>query len=267
MKNFWIYTALILSITSCQTVLENVPIPEIPQKAVVFGNIEVDGQYHSFRITKSKPILNASESNDYDVITDADVTVSSGANSYTFTYSKVEELYEYFGTLNLTAGEAILQVVTPTLGTLTSKVEVPEAIGAFDLKVDSIVRDYEVQYNILFTFPARDVPQYFRLEGFTGYASDTFPAYATNEYFTNEENLDLPIKLKSSLYKWKDDQGGSADLFVNVTRISKEYYTYGKALQTYNPDNPFAEPKPLPNNITGGLGLFAITRTIRVKIE
>ena len=43
MKNFWIYTALILSITSCQTVLENVPIPEIPQKAVVFGNIAVDG--------------------------------------------------------------------------------------------------------------------------------------------------------------------------------------------------------------------------------
>ena len=90
MKNFWIYTALILSITSCQTVLENVPIPEIPQKAVVFGNIEVDGQYHSFRITKSKPILNASESNEYDVIMDADVTVSSGANTYTFTYSKVE---------------------------------------------------------------------------------------------------------------------------------------------------------------------------------
>jgi hypothetical protein len=266
MNKIFIYAAFVLSLYSCETVLDNVPVPEIPVKAVVFGSIEVTGEYHALRVTKSKPIINNTESSSYDVITDAQVTVTSGTNSYTFIYSNDSKKYEYYGPLDLSSGEAQLKVITPTLGTLTSQVKVPDPIGTFEQKVDSIVRDYEVEYNIIFTLPPSPSAAYYRLEGYTGYATDTFPAYASKEYFTNEGSINDEQKLKTTIYKWKDSQGGSDDLYVNITRITQDYYVYGVALKAYQPNNPFAEPTPLPNNIEGGLGIFALTRTIRVKI-
>ncbi|MFT6112286.1 MAG: hypothetical protein ACJAXV_001073 [Bacteroidia bacterium] len=267
MKKVLIYTLFVLSLYSCETVLENVPVPEIPQKAVVFGSIEVENSYHTLRVTKSKPILNNSTSSGFDAIPDATVTVTSGAQIYTFTYSPAIELYEYRGMIDLSSGEAQLAVNTISLGSLTSRVIVPTKFGAYTLVVDSLVREYETEYAVQFTIPASDNAAYYRIDGYSTYATDTFSSYSTNEYHTNEDALDQELKVKTAFYEWDDKNGSSSNLYVRLSRISEEYYTYGKALENYEPNNPFAEPIPLPNNVEGGLGIFGISRSRVIKIR
>ena len=267
MKKVLIYTLFVLSLYSCETVLENVPIPEIPQKAVVFGSIEVESLYHTLRVTKSKPILNNSTSSGFDAITDAQVTVTSGAQIYTFTYSPAIELYEYRGMIDLSSGEAQLAVNTISLGTVTSRVAVPAKLGTYTLVVDSLVREYETEYAVQFTLPASGSAAYYRLNGYSTYATDTFLSYSTNEYHTNKTELNKELKVKSTFYKWDDKNGSSSDLYVRLSRISEEYYKYGKALENYEPNNPFAEPIPLPNNVDGGLGVFGISRSKIIRIN
>ena len=267
MKKVLIYTLFVLSIYSCETVLENVPVPDIPQKAVVFGSIEVESSYHTLRVTKSKPILNNSTSSGFDAITDAQVTVTGGAQIYTFTYSPAIELYEYRGMIDLSSGEAQLAVNTISLGTVTSRVAVPAKLGTYTLVVDSLVREYETEYAVQFTIPASDNAAYYRIDGYSTYATDTFSSYSTNEYHTNEDALDQELKVKTAFYEWDDKNGSSSNLYVRLSRISEEYYTYGKALENYEPNNPFAEPIPLPNNVEGGLGIFGISRSRIIKIR
>jgi hypothetical protein len=267
MKKVLIYTLFVLSLYSCETVLENVPVPEIPQKAVVFGSIEVESSYHTLRVTKSKPILNNSTSSGFDAIPDATVTVTSGAQIYTFTYSPAIELYEYRGMIDLSSGEAQLAVNTISLGSLTSRVTAPAKLGTYTLEVDSLVREYETEYAVQFTIPASDNAAYYRIDGYSTYATDTFSSYSTNEYHTNEDALDQELKVKTAFYEWDDKNGSSSNLYVRLSRISEEYYTYGKALENYEPNNPFAEPIPLPNNVEGGLGIFGISRSRIIKIR
>jgi hypothetical protein len=267
MKKVLIYTLFVLSLYSCETVLENVPVPEIPQKAVVFGSIEVENSYHTLRVTKSKPILNNSTSSGFDAIPDATVTVTSGAQIYTFTYSPAIELYEYRGMIDLSSGEAQLAVNTISLGSLTSRVTAPAKLGTYTLEVDSLVREYETEYAVQFTMSASGNAEYYRIDGFSTYATDTFSSYSTNEYHTNEDALDQELKVKTAFYEWDDKNGNSSHLYVRLSRISEEYYTYGKALENYEPNNPFAEPIPLPNNVEGGLGIFGISRNRVIKIR
>jgi hypothetical protein len=267
MKKVFIYTLFVLSLYSCETVLENVPVPDIPQKAVVFGSIEVESSYHTLRVTKSKPILNNSTSSGFDAIPDATVTVTSGAQIYTFTYSPAIELYEYRGMIDLSSGEAQLAVNTISLGSLTSRVTAPAKLGTYTLEVDSLVREYETEYAVQFTMSASGNAEYYRIDGFSTYATDTFSSYSTNEYHTNEDALDQELKVKTAFYEWDDKNGNSSHLYVRLSRISEEYYTYGKALENYEPNNPFAEPIPLPNNVEGGLGIFGISRSRVIKIR
>ena len=267
MKKVLMYIAIILSVYGCETVLENVPVPEIPQKAVVFGSIEVESLYHTLRVTKSKPILNNSTSSGFDVITDAQVTVSSSGQNYSFTYSPEIEMYEYRGGIDLSSGEAQLQVNTISLGTLTSRVAVPAELGTYSFAVDSLVREYETEYVVQFTMPASGNTEYYRLDGYSTYATDTFSSYTTKEYHTNETELNEELKVKSTFYQWNDKDNSSFDLYIRLSRISKEYYKYGKALANYEPNNPFAEPIQLPNNVEGGLGVFGVSRSKIVRIN
>ena len=267
MKKVFIYTLFVLSLYSCETVLENVPVPDIPQKAVVFGSIEVESSYHTLRLTKSKPILNNSTSSGFDAITDAQVTVTGGAQVYTFTYSPAIELYEYRGMIDLSSGEAQLAVNTISLGTLTSRVSVPAELGTYSFVVDSLVREYETEYVVQFTMPASGNTEYYRLDGYSTYATDTFSSYTTKEYHTNETELNKELKVKSTFYQWNDKDNSTFDLYIRLSRISKEYYKYGKALENYEPNNPFAEPIQLPNNVEGGLGVFGISRSKIVQIN
>lgn len=244
---------------SCQTVLENVEVPEIPVKAVVFGNISQLNNSTIIELTKSKPILNNSTTNDFESIKDASIQVTNGTDLITFRYNPSEDHYVYNGKISLIPGSTVmLDINTPILGDLDAEVVVPTAVSNYTVTLDSIVRQYDTEFRLLVKKPV-GVNEFYRIEAFADYGDDTVSVYTQNEYFNGNDAQDGVLSMKSTLYTWESQQDKNPKLFIILSAITEAHYKYGKALENYQPDNPFAEPTPLPNNVTGGLGIFTVS--------
>jgi hypothetical protein len=263
-----IYIALALFIIGCQTVLTDVPVPNSPIKPVVFGNLHSLNNVSRIELTKSKPILNNSTSNEFDAIEDATLTVSTGTTKYAFTYDGSKRNYVYYGSIPFVSGEKYSLLATmPSFDEVTCDIEVPNDFGSYSLALDSIAREYEVEYAAKIKVLNTDAPQYYRIEAFNNYGNDTFKVYLDNSYFTDEGITTDSLSMNMTMYSSKDQQGGNPELYALISEISEEHYRYGKALRNYQPDNPFAEPAPLPNNVVGGLGIFTISNPKKIPIN
>ncbi|PCJ65255.1 MAG: hypothetical protein COA58_10370 [Bacteroidetes bacterium] len=268
MKNIIVALMIIATLGGCQTVLEDVTVPTIPVKPVVFANLNQINNVSRIQLTKSKPIINNSTSYEYDAIPDATVTVSNGSSTYSFTYSALTRDYYYLGVLPLNAGDSYLfSALTSEFGEVKGAVEMPQPIGAYNLTLDSIVRKEEIEYILKIEVPNTAADQYYRIEAFNGYGNDTVEVYSDKEYHSDEDVTSSTISLNTKLYSWEGSGGNSPKLFVIISAITKDHYRYGKVLKNYEPDNPFAEPTPLPNNIEGGLGIFTLSNSQIIKIE
>lgn len=260
---------LVVMLAGCQTVLENVPVPEIPVKGVVFANINQLSVQPTMELTKSKPIINESTTNDYEVLEGADAKVIVDGKEYPFSHL-FNEQFGHMGALDLRSGSVVdLVVETVDLGTLKSTVKVPEEISSYTIKLDSVRREWEMEYQLIVDIPVTDDEAHFyRIEGFADYGADTVEAWGTKEYFTSDNVIDGSIRLSTDLYTWKSEfNGENPKLFILLSAITEKHYQYGKVLETYEPDNPFSEPTPLPSNVDGGLGLFTVSHSKVVPLN
>ena len=79
-----------ISIFGCQSIVENVPLPETEVKAVAFGyfdNLNLTNK-QNISLTKSKPVFYTanSQSSDYESIQDAEITITGNGEYYEFDY-------------------------------------------------------------------------------------------------------------------------------------------------------------------------------------
>ena len=267
MKNI-LYILFAVFAVSCETILTDVPVPEVPTQAVVFANLSPLNNFSRIELTKSKPVINSSPSNEFDAIVDADVKVTVGATEYTFTYDAPNNAYFHSGNIPFASGDVCSFLAsTAEYGDVKCSVEVPPAFGSYKLTLDSVEREYETEYALKLEVPNTPEKQYYRFEAFNNYGDDTFQVYSTKQYFSDEEITDGTISLSTKLYSWKAENGGDAELFGIVSSITEDHYNYGKALRDYEPNNPFAEPFPLPNNIEGGLGIFTVSNQLKIAIR
>jgi len=267
MKNFFFITIALFAV-SCEVVLTDVPVPEISTKPVVFANLSSLNNVSKIELTKSKPVINGTASNEFEAIEDADMKVTVGSSEYAFTYDPSNKAYFHSGVIDFTSGMACSFVATTSeYGDVKSNVNVPPDFGSYTITLDSVVREYETEYALKMEVPNAPEKQFYRFEAFNNYGDDTFQVYATNQYFSDEDVTDGTISLSTKLYSWKAENGGDAELFAIVSSISEDHYKYGKALRDYEPNNPFAEPFPLPNNIEGGLGIFTVSNQKKIAIR
>ncbi|MGB0849805.1 MAG: DUF4249 domain-containing protein [Bacteroidia bacterium] len=269
MKNILYLTILVTVISSCQTVLENVPVPEIPVKGVVFANINQLSNLPKMSLTKSKPIINESTNNDYEVIQNAEAKVYVQGKEYEFNHMFNDE-YGHLGTVDLQSGDEVKLVVkTDDFGELTSSVIVPDEIPSYTVKLDSVIMEWETEYQLVIDIPITDDKEhYYRIEAFSDYGSDTVEAWSTKEYFTLDKVVDGSIRLSTDFYTWKSEYNGeNPKLFILLSAITEKHYQYGKVYETYEPDNPFSEPTPLPSNVDGGLGIFTVSNSKLIKLN
>ena len=104
MKNI-LYILFAVFAVSCETILTDVPVPEVPTQAVVFANLSPLNNFSRIELTKSKPVINSSPSNEFDAIVDADVKVTVGATEYTFTYDAPNNAYFHSGNIPFASGD------------------------------------------------------------------------------------------------------------------------------------------------------------------
>lgn len=263
-------TILILSsvlLFGCQTVLEDVAVPAAEVKAVVFhspSNLRAD----QLNLTKSKPVLNSSQNGEFENIIDATIVLSGNGNEVGYLHSYPGYIlnnrnYEFISGIEYT-----LNVITPQNGTLTSSVTMPDSITDYTLEVDSIDQEWQVQYNGRLSIPDNpNKEEYFRVEAFSAYNNQPQEMWVEGEYFSDENVLDGMINTRFTTYSWDSEDQKRPKVYLVISAITKDHYEYGKALYNYDPQNPFSEPSPLPNNIEGGLGLFTLSNSRVIDLK
>ncbi len=262
-------------LAGCQTVLEDVAVPAAEVKAVVFFSaqntfgINADRNFLYLDLTKSKPVLNASQNGDFDPIDNAQISIEGSGFEAGFFYETNTKKYLMSTSSRFTSGtEYTLNIKTPENGTLTSTVTMPDSIENYMLEIDSIDQEWQVVYNGRLSIPDNTTKdEYFRIEAFSRYFGDDEKMYVENEYFSDENAIDGKVNVRFTTYSWDDEEGNKPEVYLVLSAITKDHYEYGKALVGYNPENPFSEPSPLPNNVEGGLGIFTLSNSQLIRIR
>ena len=268
-----------ISIFSCQSIVEDVPLPKAEVKAVAFGyfdNLNLANK-QNITLTKSKPVLNAANEKKagYDFIMDADVTISGDGVNHEFKYDPVDTTYVPSQQLNFQAGsEYTLTINSPEFGSLKSTQTMPEPVVDYTIKIDSLAKEGETKYKVSIEFDDNS-SHYYRVEAFSkteikGNAEFTYwnVLYVPTQYFefSNSGNRKITVSFIDHFDKEKQ-RGQTHGVYLVLSSISEDYYNYGKLLNNFNPQNPFAEPVTLPSNIDGGLGLFTLASGLVIPIK
>jgi hypothetical protein len=265
----------VLALAGCQTVLDDVVVPTAEVKVVVFystSNSFAPASVRNFsylELTKSKPVLNSSQNGDFEIIDDAQIELTGNGFEALVRFDPNFESYLVGPDSRYRAGtEYTLNIETPENGTLTSTVTMPDSIQNYTLEIDSIDQEWQVVYNGRLSIPdntAKD--EYFRIEAFSRYFGNDNKMYVENEYFSDENAANGSINARFTTYSWDDEDQERPKVYLILSAITKDHYEYGKALENYDPGNPFSEPSPLPNNIEGGLGIFTLSNSQLVEVK
>ena len=260
-----------ISIFGCQSIVENVPLPETEVKAVAFGyfdNLNLANK-QNISLTKSKPVFYTanSQSSDYEPIQDAQITITGNGDNYEFYYEPGDEEYEPSQVVNLQSGsEYTLTVNSPEFGELKSTQTMPLPLGAYTIRIDSTEREFDTDYRVSIELD-NPLNQYYRIEVFGQNLSmvEAEGIYVDREYFklTGSEK-----QLSTSFTEYNKSFGGDKRyIYLVISSITEDYYNYGRLLKDYNPQNPFGEPTLLPSNLEGGLGIFALSSGVVIQIR
>ena len=267
MKN-WI---LILSVfaAGCQTVLD-VEVPTIDEKPVLYASFNSMSLFHTISLTKSKPLINNSTSSEFEDIKDAKVEIVGNGKTYNFTYT--QDGYQNTQPFDLTPGETYTLTAKLANGELlTAQQKMLSAPANLSVLIDSSESDWGNQYDLEMKWNDNtNEVNFYRVEAFSIYENDTNQVFIPQEFFDDTKANNGVFQLKTELFAFVFDDKGQTDdysVFVVVSQITEDHYNYGIALQDYNPTNPFSEPKPLPKNVEGGLGMFTLSGARMVKIR
>ncbi len=247
-----------ISIFGCQSIVENVPLPETEVKAVAFGyfdNLNLANK-QNISLTKSKPVFYSanSQSSDYEPIQDAQITITGNGDNYEFYY---EPRYERIRAKP--SGQPSIRIRVyinskqPRVWKLKSTQTMPLPLGAYTIRIDSTEREYDTDYRVSIELD-NPLNQYYRIEVFGQNLSmvEAEGIYVDREYFklTGSEK-----QLSTSFTEYNKTFGGDKRyIYLVISSITEDYYNYGRLLKDYNPQNPFGEPTLLPSNLEGGLG-------------
>ncbi len=259
----------VIVLSSCQTVLEDIAVPAVEVKAVVFYSANNFGGFaNPLLLTKSKPVLNSSTSSDFKKIENATITLTGNGQEVDFTPRDNGYVINNQNVRFITGIEYVLNVVTPENGTVTGKSIMPDSISEYQLEVDSIDQDFEVIYVVRLSIPDNpNKDEYYRFEAFSRYDGNDEVMYVDNEYFSDENAANGSVSNRFTTYSWDDKNGDRPEVYFILSVITKDHYDYGKALLSYDPGNPFSEPTPLPNNVEGGLGIFTLSNSQIIRIK
>jgi hypothetical protein len=259
----------LIALFGCQTVLDDVAVPQAEVKAVVFYSANnLGGLGNQLSLTKSIPVLNNSHSGDFDPILNADIALTGNGKQVDFIYAYPGYIRNNRGFSFSTGMEYTLDIITPENGTISSTVIMPDSIENYTLEIDSVVQDFQIEYTGRLSIPDNpNLGEYYRIEAFSRYNGVRSRMYVDGEYFSDENTSNGDVNARFTTYSYEYKEGDRHEVYIIISSITKEHYDYGKALENYDPENPFSEPSPLPNNIEGGLGLFTLSNSKLIQIR
>ena len=291
MKNIVLAIVILLSISlfSCETLVNDVDPDRLPRsdsKLVVHGYLSPQDTVISIAVNLSTQLIGGSlnlGNNTTVSLSDATVTLSNQGKSIPLSFDSKSGTYRIKATeLPIIEGQTYELKVVRNGETAESSCTVPKSVLIQSIRKDSVVergasnKDY--LYRIVWKDPEGQV-NFYRVGGYifqtqrvqTGpTAFENIPTIQplnfrennrTGEFISDERtDGNLLVSIAGRAYSYYS-QGTSpfTNQYVELILLSceKTYYDYHRAVQTFDGDNPFAEPSLIPSNIKNGLGCFA----------
>jgi len=258
-----------LLLNGCQTIVDNVELPEIETEAVV--HFRYDGAINTYdcSLTKSNPIFGERRS-DFDVIDDAVVSITGIGRTDTVMFIDGIDKYNDESTLNFIDGEQYeLHITLPDGGQIYAQSAYPVRPQNIEVVVDSFKRDFETIYRIRTSWD--DIPgiheyymlEYYQIYNFNG-QKDTVSSYVAQVASGDDAGTRFSEQYEAYAFN-VPGSNLSVNMFVVLSGITKEEYDYLQFLERYEPENPFTEPTSVPSNIQGGLGMFTLKNSMIYK--
>lgn len=261
-KNIAVYIIGLLSVTSCQTIVDNVELPEIEVASVVHFRYDAALNEFDCSLTKSNPIFGKRRS-EFDVIYDATVLLSSSNGTDTISFDADAEKYIGIPGGNMVEGTTYeLEVLLKDGSSMTAKDVYPSAPRNIEVEIDSTVNGFETTYTIQASWDdISGIEEYYVIEYYSIYDfggdKDTVGSYVGLTSVGDDKSKRINQKFTTFTYN-EPGSSFSIENFIVVSGITKAHYQYLQFLARYEPENPFTEPTTVPSNITGGLGMFVL---------
>lgn len=272
MKYISIIAIGLLFMTSCQSVVDDVDIPQLEQKNVIQVNLSNFGDNHIAHFTKTNPVFNGSPDGEFEIVLDASIQVVGDAGIDSFSYDEFEEAYYAPNKAQFVVGQQYELVAKTADGKeLTSAVVYPEGPANVSMAIDSNVYKNQKEYMFDVSWDkVSDQGKYYEVEMFSIFEYDNeLDTVASARRYVDATDLSGRItrQLISYVYTGPGGAGGLdvSKQIILISGITKEHYEYARFLQTYEPENPTSEPVSIPTNIQGGLGMFVMKNTVRVQ--
>jgi hypothetical protein len=268
-KSVLLFLGALFIFTSCEEMMSDVNIPSSVPKLVITGYLSTSDDTISIIVQKSRPLYVPSTAggNPYPSVTNALVTISDGSNTVTLPYDTFTGNYRIPATvMPVLAGTSyFLSVTTPDGNSATSSCRVPQGTApeVEITGIDTINQNGGILKKVSFRFI--DLPgsgQFYGISAgsYYGYENDPNPAF----YPIDFEHGDLFVSDKNKegeyfTYRTKeiDEYRTNSNLYISLLITDENYFNFHRSLNSFQGDNPFAEPTTIFTNIQGGLGVFA----------
>lgn len=272
MKSLKYSILLLIMISSCETEVDNIRLPEFQQKLVIASFITPFDSLSTIYVISNQRLYGDLSKKELPgrlsgTISDGTREIKLDTIPGGLSFSDED--------LPVLPGKTYLLKVSDNKGLKAEGLSTVPIPAEFNIVTDtSSILHHESGYlswrefrvNVTFT----DIPDennYYCIKGSMkafdteeGYGTYFFeePLYFEKKLFTDSEaNSENKIKLSTGMPAYFTSYD-SAFLKIYLLNTERSYYLYHRSLENYNNgDNPFTEPTPVYSNIEGGLGIFA----------
>lgn len=233
---------------------------------------------------------------------DASVTLSNQGKSVVVPFDSKSGKYSLKTTvMPILEGQTYELKVVRNSESVESSCTVPKAVAIQEIKQDSVqstsIFSSDPKFippkDYLYRIVWQDIPgqpNYYRVGGYA-YQVERIPA-STDRFEERPNIVQLSFRENNRLGDFLSDERTDGSVFIsntgklpgyfsyNRTIVSstrrvelfllsceKTYYDYHRAVQTFDRNNPFAEPSLIPSNIKNGLGCFAAYNRSRFIVK
>ena len=278
--NISAWLIMLACIASCSKTVDNIKLPEVEPKLVVYSYISPADSIIQVNVSMSVPIFNSTNNGSDNIVTDATVTMwNDYGNSIIIPYDPFSKTYFIASSaLPILAGRTYHLKVTSGDKTAESSCTVPSSPNTSlqFVSMDS-TEDGNSQKTITLKIKFTDTfgqPDYYRV----------YPMVNVVQLFmggTDTINKKLYFNFGDELVSDKDHDAltynyTTTDTYQDETpryfkiylfHTDKDYYELHKSIRNYSGDNPFSEPSLIYSNMQGGYGVFASYNPYSIQIN
>ena len=274
------YLLTISGFLGCEEIVTNIDFPETKPKIVVHSFISPADTAAQVMLSWSIPVTASISKDSIHYIDHARVRMAGPNNTFVdLDYHAGKKVY-YVSTNSMAlfaGGTYQLQVEVPGQPSLHASCYIPQTNQT--LTVESLEReDLGWSERLKVTYEFTDVPgvkpnyyapsvwldniYYYFDEDTIDQGRSRFSIVSGESYLSNIGREGRQFRFRAETYDFQrmpetSNTIGGDSIFLLLLTTDEHYYRYHKDLESYVPENPFAEPVHIYSNIEGGLGVFA----------